>query len=64
MSDHSTGAETMLRTLGDLCNGDISARQFAKLDRLLQTDDDALQLYVEYLDLEAELGLARPSRQI
>ena len=43
--------------VGDLCNGDITAERFTELDRLLRTDDDSLQLYVEYLDLEAELIL-------
>ena len=43
--------------VSDLCNGDIAANQLEELDRLLRTDDDSLQLYIEYLDQEAELIL-------
>lgn len=44
--------------VSELCNGGITANNFEELDHLLRTDDDSLQLYIEYLDLESELILS------
>jgi hypothetical protein len=55
MSCRDEDLREVAELVGQLCNGALTAADVARLDHLLATSDAALQCYVEYLDMEAEL---------
>lgn len=53
----------LLQLLNALCNDELGAKQFARLEEILCDDPAAQQIYFEYLDLHLALGhlIERPS---